>query len=565
MADMKDDTQANVEEAAAPAAESTAGTNEPDAVIEPAIAEAEADIAPKAKKAAGKKSNRKGPRAAPESEQRHKKTSQEKTEAEPAGPNMRCLELPALVPIPLPAGLLSKPVELAFSGVRSSAASLSAALVVCSAAASHAYDLEAIKKDRPRVPLVLRLAIVGKDRERPAAIGAVLDGAFDAQAREMKAGEEAEAVHELKRVLDRTRRRLLLSTMANAALLGLPDVATDITVAPEIVPQARAQFVVRDVRPTAVQKAVNGSRKGLIVVDDRKMPNLPRIGINYDEATGGLLNRSARGLPLEIDDGCGLIRMRKSPISVIGVHTPADILSLDKSSFYELSATAFLPDDLAETTCDPKAICEFAKLVARLRDLPTTGGGEAHQLKLNAAAKKMIESVGRKAQSEGSLCLGALLDFSLGVGDLIHRFAGILHVVEHVVVGKEPSPEIGQETMKRAVDFVEKVIVPAAKLVLYGASMHPDERNARRILSYAQRHTSPQWPHLLRRDLVRSFQRTMRVNDIDDALAVLVKDGLLMKADENGGAPGLSFTVHEEVFVPHRRLPDLVGDPRRTS
>ena len=131
-------------------------------------------------------------------------------------PNLRCLELPRLEPMPLPKDTPGRMADI-LAGVCRTTASMACGLVACAAAGSHAYRLDGGGGHRL---LVLRLGVVRAERSRPAALGGVLDAALAAERIEGEAAQEDNRKIGLRQAVARAHVRLLANTLAMPRCCG---------------------------------------------------------------------------------------------------------------------------------------------------------------------------------------------------------------------------------------------------------------------------------------------------------------------------------------------------------
>jgi hypothetical protein len=373
-------------------------------------------------------------------------------------------------------------------------------------------------------------------------------------AREKEAGQAAVAA---------VRQRIYRQTIANATILGIDGLA-DAAATPAATPTppaARPCFVLRDPVPTAVKQGLaSAGGKGVLIVDGSKMPSLAGWGTNYLVDLADLLNRANAGELLELADpgAHGAVRMRCAYVSVIGMLRTIEAFGLHQAAPEALASTLFVPVEAAAKTVAANAAKALAAVLACLRALEPEAEGKLRKLRLSNDARKLLEELKRKVMRAGNDVLPPLADVYTGAADLALRIAASLHLLDHAAGdGGELLTEVENAVVQRAVDFVEQYALPAACNVLGPTSIDPIERDARRVLSFAQQDMEPEQSV---RELSRHLRRGMDKMELKQAIRLLIDDGLLSPKTAGGSQV---YTVHPLVFAPENRLPDLVGDPRR--
>jgi hypothetical protein len=314
--------------------------------------------------------------------------------------------------------------------------------------------------------------------------------------------------------------------------------------------------------------ALEAADRGILLVDGRRLPTMSGFGVNYDDATADLLNTAAAGHPLELADPrlAYCIRMRPVQVSVIGMLTIVDICSLHKAKSEMLAATMFVPvDENFKSAPTGDAVTVLTEILQRVRALTTNAQDTGASLRLSAPAGKILEQWKSRSTHASTGTLPPLANYYAGAADLVRRTAVGLHVLDHATRQADRlSAEVGKDAVRRAITFVEQCVLPAARSALTAASVAPEVRNGRRILSYAQLYASVARPNLILRDISRILKRAMpTAAEFDCAIDRLFVDKLLTPSDPEEAGGGHAVRVVEEVFQSANQLPDLVTDPRR--
>ena len=360
------------------------------------------------------------------------------------------------------------------------------------------------------------------------------------------------------------RQRLYRQTVANAAILGFGGLV-DAEVIPTAVPAPptpRPCFVLRDPVPTAVASALANASKGVLVVDGNKMPTMAGLGTNFLAGLGDLLNDANAGELLELADPLahGAVRMRGACVSVIGLFSTVETFGLHKAETEALASTVFVPVEAAPKTIAANAGKVLMATLSRLRALHPEEEGEFRWLRLSADARKLLEQAKRKLLRAANEMLTRLAEIHADAADLMIKIAALLHLLGHAIGDADQLPlDIGKEVTARAIAFVEQYALPASVHVLGPSSIAPVQRNARRVLSFAQQNLSADDPLVLN-EVARRLVHSMNRGEIRQAIGLLVGDGLLSLKVPGGSQ---SYTIEPVVFAAENRLPDLAGDPRR--
>jgi hypothetical protein len=468
-------------------------------------------------------------------------------------PSLRGLILHKPAPIALSADLLPACVNRSFGSAAASPAFLLPALCACSAAAG---NVRLLNESGTLGSISLRAVFVTEDRRLPRQALPVIEAAYEVEKQDVTAWARVRQAREYEQHVFDYRHRLITTTWNGVDLLGLHGVQRpDESLRPEL--PLRPRFVVDDVRPTTLTKAMQAAKHGLLVISNGKMPTFSAIGTNYDAESANVLN--ADGTKIAIEDTAGCVQMRLLTISTVGAMTAVDALGLWKATPEALAATIVVPPGTGDAVAGGTAFEGLSTVLARLRT--TCRGAGTLRLTLSPEARNCLDNARREFEGSNQILVPPMSYFCAGLADLAERLAAQLHLIKQVVEAPSKSPEliIQVDEMDCAVRFVRHYVTPAADSVLSQASVEPVIRNGRRILSYSQQHASRLNPEVRRRDLLRSSRRVANAAENDDALVMLAEDGLITYR------PGAAtFKVHEVVFAPANRLPDLVGDPRRT-
>ena len=510
---------------------------------------------------------RKDPDASPQQEQGPQEDAAETAGAASSDgtPNVRCLKIIREESQPLPPGILPPEIDKLFPDPGSRGALGSALLSAVAAAAGHAVRLARGKEETPSI-LGLRVAVVSDASSLTAIVAPVLQAAYALQANETKIWVVEKEKEFGKAAVVAVRQRLHRQTVANAAILGIngladAEVASAATLV-SVLPMPRPCFVLRDPVPTAVKQALANADKGLLLADGTKMPSMAGFGMNYLTDLAKLLNSANAGELLELADpwAHGAVRMRCACVPVIGMLATLDTLGLYEATPEALASTVFVPVETVSKVIAANATNVLTAMLTRLRALQPEDEGKLYRLRLSAEARKTLEQMKRRLTPAASDALPPLADVYTRATDLALRIAASLHLLDYAVGDADHLPaEIENAVMRRAADFVEKYALPAARNVLGPASIEPAERDARRVLSFAQQNIALE-EDVKVRELHRHLRRGMGKMELGQAIRLLVNDGLLSPKAPGGNQ---AYTLDPLVFAPENRLPDLAGDPRR--
>ena len=146
----------------------------------------------------------------------------------------------------------------------------------------------------------------------------------------------------------------------------------------------------------------------------------------------------------------------------------------------------------ASKTISANAAKAVTAMLARLRALHPEDDGKLRRLRLSTDARKLLEQVKRKLTIAANAALPPLADvYADAPLWLRSRRCGICSIMLSSDADQLP-PEIENDAMQRAVDFVEQYALPLARNVLGPASIDPVQRDARRLLSFAQQDLEPE-------------------------------------------------------------------------
>ena len=479
-------------------------------------------------------------------------------------PNLRCLTIARDAVPPLPAGILPLQIERLFPDPASRAAPVCALLAAAGAAAGHAVGLVAGKGDEHGGMLSLRVAVISDAFSLTSLIEPVLQAAYAVQADETQVWIAEKQKSDGQAAVIAVRQRLHRQTAANAAILGFVGLA-DTEVAPTVMPAAstpRPCFVLRDPAPTAAKQALANASKGVLIADGTKSPAWAGWGAHFLTDLADLLNDANAGELLELADPLahGAVRMRNACVSAVGRSSTIETFSLYKAKTKAMASTVLVPVESASKTIGANAAKAVTAMLARLRALHPEDDGGLRRLRLSAEARKLLEQAKRKLTIAANAALPPLAVVYADAADLMVKVAALWHLLGHAVGDADQLPlEIGKDAMVRAVAFVDQYALPAARHVLGPSSIDPIQRDARRVMSFAQQNLSA-GNALVLNDVARRLVHSMNRGEIRQAIGLLVDDGLLTLKTAGGSQ---SYTVDPVVFAAENRLPNLAGDPRR--
>ncbi len=479
-------------------------------------------------------------------------------------PNLRCLTIARDAVPPLPAGTLPPQIEKLFPDPASRAAPVCALLAAAGAAAGHAVGLVAGIGAEHGGMLSLRVAVISDTFSLNSLIEPVLQAAYAVQAAETKAWIAEKQKEDGQAAVIAVRQRLHRQTAANAAILGFVGLAeTEVAPTAMLAPsRPRPCFVLRDPAPTAAKQALANASKGVLIADGTKSPAWAGWGAHFLTDLADLLNDANAGELLELADPLahGAVRMRNACVSVISRSSTIETFSLYKAKSKAMASTVLVPVESAPKTIAANAAKVVTAMLARLRALHPEDDGGLRRLRLSTDARKLLEQAKRKLTIAANAALPPLAVVYADAADLMVKVAALWHLLGHAVGDADQLPlEIGKDAMVRAVAFVDQYALPAARHVLGPSSIDPIQRDARRVLSFAQQNQSAD-NTLVFNDVARRLVHSMKRDEIRQAIGLLVDDGLLTLKTPGGSQ---SYTVDPVVFAVKNRLPDLAGDPRR--
>lgn len=519
----------------------------------------------KAKRARFKK-GRKDAGANPKQEKEPQEDAAKPAGAAPSDdkPNLRCLKVIREVAPLLPTGILPPQIDKLFPDPASRAVPVCALLAAAGAAAGHAVGIATGKGDEPGGMLSLRIAAISDVHSLSSLIAPVLQAAYAVHADEMRIWVNEKEKETGQAAVATVRRRLYRQTAANAAILGFGELvgAGATPAATPAPPTPPPYFVLRDPVPKAVASALANASKGVLVIDGNKLPTMAGWGANYLTDLGNLLNDANAGELLELADPLahGAVRMRGACVSVTGVLSTVETFVLHKANTKALASTVFVPVEAVPKTSAANAAKVLTATLGRLRALHPEDEGGLRRLRLSADARRLSEQAKRKLLRAANEMLTPLAEIYADAVDLTIKIAALLHLLDHAVGDADQPPlDIGKNSMVRAIAFMEEYALPAAVHVLGPSSIAPIQRDARRVMSFAQQNLSSDDPLVLN-DIARRLVYSMNRGEIGQAIDLLVDDGLLSLKTPGGSQ---SYTVDPVVFAAENRLPDLAGDPRR--
>lgn len=475
-------------------------------------------------------------------------------------PNLRCLQI-SREPVPqMPAGILPLTIERLFPDAAARGPLVCALLAAVGAAAGHAFGVVGGAGQRL---LSLRVAAICDTGSLASAIAPVLQAAYTVEAEEVKTWIATRQRELGQASVAAIRQRLHRQTVANAAILGLGELAhAETTVGAAPAPSAACPcFVLRDPIPTTAHKAFAATRKGVLMVDGTKMPTFAGWGRNFLTGMADVLNGANAGELLELPNPLvhGATQMRGVCVSVIGMLSTLDTFGLFKAKTSALCSTVFVPIEASPKVASANATKVLSALLARLRALEPEGEKGLRRLRLSADARTLFEQLKRGLMRVAKEAFSPLREVYSEGADLALQIAALLYLLDYAASDADQLPiTIKKEVMQRAVAVVEQYALPAARNALGPASIDPVQRNARRILSYAQQNMAAD-EDVTVRELFRHLRR-MGKPELHEAARLLVEDGVLLPKTS---ARTQAYLVHEAVFASENQLPDLAGDPRR--
>jgi hypothetical protein len=138
--------------------------------------------------------------------------------------------------------------------------------------------------------------------------------------------------------------------------------------------------------------------------------------------------------------------------------------------------------------------------------------------------------------------LGDIQDWASKLAGKVARWAGRLHVVQHIEADKAGRPStlaasvIDAKTIEAAIAIAKTFLIPHARTAFAMMSRDQTESRARRVL-----HMVRSWPQLTitKRDVWRCLCRSFTaVDDLDGPLALLVEYGYLRQLPNQTSGPG---------------------------
>ncbi|MDP2411484.1 MAG: hypothetical protein Q8M26_14515 [Pseudolabrys sp.] len=399
-------------------------------------------------------------------------------------------------------------------------------------------QVEAASELRSPANFALRIVAVATKDGPPLMPPAILAGAHAVEADWIDAHAAAVEQNVSLRRAAEQRRRMYETTRRSAAALGIdpPPFPPDV-ISPVIGP--RPQFVVEHGASRAIQAAASGGT-GLFVINDDHMASFDHVGGYYDRATDRLLNTAAAGHLIAIKDSKrGCVVMRPVTASVVGILALSECSGLHAVGTSQLAATLFVA---ASTPPVAKDCAPFVALMRAVAAIPPGG-----RLTVTASKEALVAFKAWRDLAEAAE--RPLSDFLFQLEDLAMRLAATLHIVSIAGSTSMTVHDIPPATLGRAIAIIDSYVVPIARALLGTISHGAAERDARRIVAYARETTSLANPVLDRRGLLRAWQRSIDVPELDAALALLVREDLLAVLDPaDAGGGGQRFSVAPTVF-----------------
>ncbi len=383
----------------------------------------------------------------------------------------------------------------------------------------------------------LRVALVRPDHSGSLVPSAILAAAYAAENDALDRYEAADQV-ELERLRAAAgRRRLHAQASEIAAALATPPPPPLIEVMPAR-SGVRPRIVVINEASAAVRAAAAGAT-GVLLIDQRRMPSMTRIGGFYDTETELLLAALARGDSVPIaDPKSGRTQMRSLPASVIGGLIPTDFLLAHEVAAESLLATAFVP---LSAPLPPTG--DSTDMVSLLRPLGDLAGNVAVTL-MFAASVETLTTAAERWTTLAAAAQPPLSSYLAHLPDLARRLAAALHLVTRSGGDGKLAREIPATIVKSAVALVDSLLLPTAQAILSPVSTTDAIRDGRRIIDYVRAKTSPR-DSLERRRLLQSWQHSMPTVRLNAALTLLEAEKLLTATEKSGSK---QYQVSADVY-----------------
>ena len=404
---------------------------------------------------------------------------------------------------------------------------------------------EAGKRHDRSIGFGLRVCLVAEGRDLPVVPTAVLGAAHAVQNMLLARHRAALDLAEAQERIAGERRSLHAQAVRAAAELG-HEPPPPLQDSDRRGPGAPPRIVVEDGAGAAVTKAAEGGT-GVLLVDERRMPSLPRTG-HGDPQTAALLNAAALGHPIATRAaGTGHVVMRTLPLAVVGVLTVAECEGLPGAGPESLIGTAFVPAVPPPPGGDGGGLVELAmRLHAVASDRPVA-------LVLDGGATSALARAAGRWSGDIDGDLQPLSAFVAQLPDLARRLAVVLHLIAAAAEGRL-SVEIGSATLDRAVALVDALLLPLGRQLLSAVSTASAvEADALRLVAALRRHTSAEDPVIERREWQRATQTAMQTPArFKAAVRLLQKVALITAApppaDRKGGEYYAAATsVHADI------------------
>ena len=386
----------------------------------------------------------------------------------------------------------------------------------------------------------LRVALLTASRRSPLVPASILSGVYAVENIALDEYDKMFRLHgELRRAADQ-RRRLHEQTVRTAAILGLP-MPPPLPDAAIIGPGPRPRIVVADGAGSAIRKAAAGGT-GSFVLDQRRLSWMADVGDFYDAPTDELLNAVAAGHQIPIPDPVsGRTIMRRFTASAAGVLCIAEFPTLSHAGPPALIGTVFVPAKPPREIGDSTAL---DALMLRVHEM--TRGNVTFRLPTEALASSSAAWTEQAQQN-----LPPLSAYLAALPDLARRLAVLLHLTAAAGNdGGSPSRDISLSTVKHALAIVDQCVLPAARSVLGPVSITEPERNARRLIQHLRATTSAERPIFDRRSVMRAWQHSMKVPQLDAAIGLLQEAALLVASGEVDGKKrgGQQFEIAASMY-----------------
>jgi hypothetical protein len=377
--------------------------------------------------------------------------------------------------------------------------------------------------------LSLRIASLTEERRSAFVPAAILAAVYAAENTAFSRYREVVQRNALKRRAHTKRRALHEQASQAAVALGI-EPPPPLAEALAIEDPARPRIVLPRATGSAIAVAAPGGT-GVLIVDDRGVPSLLRVGQHFDEPLSTLLGTLNLGHQSPFLDPSGLTTMRALPASVLGQLTTAEVATLYRADPDQFGSTVFVSAAApAPVGADSSGLIALMLAVQTMADEPII-------LRMPAKTRHALVTAVATWDRLAATALPPLSDLLAGLPDLARRLAAGLHLVAAAGANDKPSPEITPAAMQRAVKIVDAFVIPFARAVLGPLSVPAAERDGREIIDHL-RETASGEPVFERRPLMRAWRRRMPGKRLDAALEVLQQERLLVALDKVDGKGG---------------------------